>query len=110
MIDTWPGPVTWVIPSVRFPAWISGGRDSVALRVPGHAQARALCRAFGGPLVSTSANRGGRPASRSPLQALAQLGASNLDYVLPGRVGDAAGPSEIRTLGGAPLRPAAARG
>jgi L-threonylcarbamoyladenylate synthase len=53
VLASWPGRVTWLLPSDRFPHWITGGRDTVAVRVPGHAQARALCRKFGGPLVST---------------------------------------------------------
>ena len=106
---SWPGPVTWVLPQQRFPAWITGAHHQVAVRVPGHPQARALCRAFEGVLVSTSANLGGRPAARNRLQA--QRFASlvlrqDIDFLLPGEVLGAAGPSEIRTLEGATLRPA----
>ncbi len=68
---TWPGAVTWVLPNVRFPDWISGGRDTVAVRVCGHPQVRALCDRFGGPLVSTSANPSGRPPATSQVRARA---------------------------------------
>ena len=61
---TWPGPNTWLVPvSDRVPPWISGGRSTVALRVSAHPVVRALCDGFGGPLVSTSANRSGGPAA-----------------------------------------------
>ena len=40
---TWPGPETWLVPNRQFPSWITGGRASVAVRVPGHVQARTLC-------------------------------------------------------------------
>ena len=69
---SWPGAVTWLLPTQRFPHWITGGRPNVALRVPGHEQSRALARAFGGPLVSTSANYSGQPAAR-PLKSPRQL-------------------------------------
>jgi L-threonylcarbamoyladenylate synthase len=111
---SWPGAVTWIIPNGRFPTWITGGRNSVAVRVPGHAQTRALCRAFGGPLVSSSANRAGRPPARRRLQALAlqkQLrrarnaaAAPEYLYLLPGETLGRRGPSEIRTTTGARSR------
>lgn len=111
---SWPGAVTWIVPNRRFPRWITGGRDTVAVRVPGHAQARALCRAFGGPLTSSSANLSGRPAARCRLQARALLQelarrpdqAADL-FLLPGETLGRAGPSEIRTLCGALLRESA---
>lgn len=111
---SWPGAVTWILPNQRFPEWISGGRPGVAVRVPGHDQARALCRTFGSPLVSTSANRGGVPAPRNRFQVRARLTAArrrdpqalphDLLYVLPGRTGGRRGPSAIRTLSGETVR------
>lgn len=103
---TWPGAVTWILPQHRFPAWVTGDHERVAVRVPGHAQARALSAGFGGPLVSTSANEGGQPASRNCWQALRFATRSDpaVDYLLPGEVLGARGPSEIRTLEGATLR------
>lgn len=63
VLATWPGPHTWVMPaSPRVPAWISGGRDSVAVRVSAHPVVVALCDAFDGALVSTSANVSTCPA------------------------------------------------
>lgn len=110
---SWPGPVTWVLPNRQFPHWITGGRPTVAVRVPGHPQARALCRLFGAPLVSTSANQSGREPARRRLQAQALLAALDepdvtpLDcYLLPGETLGRRGPSEIRTLTGERLRSA----
>lgn len=91
---SWPGAVTWVVPNHRFPNWITGGRDTVAIRVPGHAQARALADAFGGALVSTSANRSGIEPARTAAEVAAALGEA-VDFILPGRVGSSAGPSRI---------------
>jgi L-threonylcarbamoyladenylate synthase len=92
---SWPGANTWLMPNVRFPEWISGGRATVATRVPGHEQARRLSRAFGGPLVSTSANPAGRPAARSELN-VRQYFSGRVDFVLHGMVGGDPAPSRIR--------------
>lgn len=92
---SWPGPVTWVVPaSPRVPEWISGGRDSIAVRVTAHPPAAALCRAFGGALVSTSANRSGRPPARSALRTRLLFG-TGLDAVLSGATGGLSRPTAI---------------
>ncbi|MHB1565303.1 MAG: L-threonylcarbamoyladenylate synthase [Acidiferrobacter sp.] len=57
----WPGPLTMVLrrhPQVA--SVVTGGQDTVAVRVPYHATAQALLAAFGGGLVGPSANRFGR--------------------------------------------------
>ena len=108
VLGSWPGAVTWILPNRQFPYWITGGRDGVAVRVPGHAQSRALCRAFDGPLVSTSANRMGQPAPISALQARCRFPTAEFpgsaDYILPGEVLQPGRPSQIRTLSGNVLR------
>jgi L-threonylcarbamoyladenylate synthase len=110
VLDSWPGPVTWILPNHRFPPWVTGGRDTVAVRVPGHSQARALARAFGRPLVSTSANRAGFPAARTALaarrwlSALRRGGCAVPIHFLPGETLGRRKPSEIRTLEGERLR------
>ena len=91
---SWPGPQSWLVPNCRFPAWITGRRESVAVRVPGHEQARALCAAFGGALVSTSANPSGRPAARTEL-AVRRYFSGRIDCLLHGVVGRESAPSRI---------------
>lgn len=94
----WPGPVTWLLP-VRpgVPRWLRGRHPSLAVRVTAHPVAADLCRACGGPLVSTSANLSGRPPARTVLAVRRQLG-QHLDTIVAGRVGGAPRPSEIRDL------------
>ncbi|WP_368563195.1 Sua5/YciO/YrdC/YwlC family protein [Pseudoxanthomonas sp. UTMC 1351] len=78
VLASWPGPHTWVMPAgERAPAWITGAHTSLAVRISAHPTVVSLCRAFGGPLVSTSANLSGQPA---PLQR------SGLDPVLLARL------------------------
>ena len=43
------------------PRWIRGEHSAVAVRVTAHPIARTLCRRFGSAIISTSANRSGRP-------------------------------------------------
>jgi len=105
VLASWPGAVTWVLPNVRFPRWISGAHRTVAVRVSGHPQARTLCTELGGPLVSTSANVAGRPTATTEIAARRLLaGGRDGIYVLPGATLGRRGPSEIRTLGGTTLR------
>lgn len=93
---SWPGPHTWVVPATpRVPAWITGDHRGVAVRVSGHSVVVALCNAFGGVLVSTSANLvGGAPAFRR--EALDPILLSQLDAVSAGETGGRASPTAIR--------------
>lgn len=102
--ETWPGPVTWVLPCrPDVPVWLTGGRRSLAVRVSGHPIARALCRAAG-PLVSTSANPSGCEPARDGMRVRAYFGRA-VDFILPGRPGHEAGVTEIRDgLSGEVLR------
>ena len=92
---TWPGPETWLVPNRRFPSWITGTHATVAARVPAHGQARRLCKRFGGPLVSTSANPADRAAARDALAVRRYFGDA-IDYLLPGETGAMSAPSRIR--------------
>ena len=93
----WPGPLTWLLPARWAPVWLRGRHDTLAVRVTAQPLAAELCRAWGGPLVSTSANVGGRPPARTTLALRRRLG-GRIDYIVPGRVGGAARPTEIRDL------------
>lgn len=103
----WPGPHTWILPATKAaPSWITGGGDGIGVRLTAHPVARALCERVGGALVSTSANVSRRPPIRHALGVRRALGAE-LDYVLPGAVGELARPTPIRDgRSGAVLRSA----
>lgn len=94
---SWPGPNTWLVPHMgRVPEWICGRFDTVAVRVSAHPVVCALCDAFGGPIVSTSANPQGLPPPRFVYRARRYFG-DNVYYV-PGQVDQNANPSIIRDL------------
>lgn len=72
----WPGPLSLVLRrSDRVPDVITGGQDTVALRVPAHPLTRELLRAFGGALAAPSANRYGRISPTAPEHVRNQFGA-----------------------------------
>jgi len=100
-------PTTWIVSAhPRVSALLTGGRDTLAVRITDHPVAAGLSAAINGPLVSTSANRSGKPAALSGLHTRIGLGQS-LDMVLNGALGGASGPSEIRVAQSAQvLRPA----
>jgi L-threonylcarbamoyladenylate synthase len=85
----WPGPLTLVLKrSDRAKDFITGGQDTVGLRVPSHPVARALLESFGGAIAAPSANRFGRVSPTTAAHVREDLGA-DVDLVLEG------GPSEI---------------
>lgn len=97
-ISTWPGPHTWVFPrAATVPAWLAGSHTGIALRVTAHAVAADLCRAFGGALVSTSANRHGQAPARDAAAVRAAFG-NELAYILDGAVGGLERPTPIRDV------------
>ncbi|MCH8542295.1 MAG: L-threonylcarbamoyladenylate synthase [Alcanivorax sp.] len=95
---TRPPPTTWVVPaSDRVPRWVRGDHSTVAVRVSQHPLARALARAAGTPIISTSANLSGRPAARNVFQVARQLG-DQLDMIVSGECNIARRPSVIIDL------------
>ncbi len=95
---SWPGPNSWLVPHHgRVPTWVHGEHDTVAVRVSAHPVVAQLCRAWGGPLVSTSANPGGSQPPRELFQVIRYFG-DRLDGIVPGACGDSARPSVIRDL------------
>lgn len=106
---SWPGPNTWIVPAtLRVPAWVAGEHPGehrgVAVRVSAHPVVVALCAAFGGPLVSTSANLGGEPPAFER-GALDPALVAKIDTVAPGETGGLDAPTAIRdALSGMQLR------
>ena len=80
----WPGPLTLILRRTdRVPDAVTGGRDTVGLRVPDHPVARALLRAFGGAIAAPSANRYGRVSPTTAADVAADLG-DEVELILDG--------------------------
>src|SRR5512132_300570 len=80
----WPGPLTLVLPrSGRASDAVTGGQETVALRVPGHPVALAVLRSFDGGVAAPSANRFGRVSPTRAEHVRADLG-SEVDLVIDG--------------------------
>lgn len=95
-LATWPGPHTWIMPAeAATPRWITGEHAGIAVRVSAHPLVAALCDAFGGALVSTSANPAGAPPPRS-LAAFDPGLLRGVDGWLEGEVGGLERPTAIR--------------
>ena len=85
----WPGPLTIIVergPQVL--DVVTGGRDTVAIRIPRHAMALRLLQQFGRPVAAPSANRFGRVSPTTADHVRADLG-PEVDVVLDG------GPCEV---------------
>lgn len=71
----WPGPLTLVLKRrPEFPAEISGGLETVAVRQPDHPAPLKLIELSGAPITGTSANASGGPQPVSAEQVIRQIG------------------------------------
>ncbi|MGJ8523848.1 Threonylcarbamoyl-AMP synthase [Carnimonas sp. R-84981] len=96
--SAWPGPHTWLVPdNGRSHPLVRGNHQQVALRVTDHPLSAALCTAFGGPIVSTSANRANEPSALTA-QQVEQIFGDELPLILDGATGGRREPSTIRNL------------
>ena len=85
----WPGPLTVLVPKAAHVLnEVTGGRDTVGLRVPAHSMALDLLARFGGGVAAPSANRFGQVSPTTAAHVRADLG-DDVDYILDG------GPSPI---------------
>jgi L-threonylcarbamoyladenylate synthase len=80
----WPGPMTLVLKrAAHVNDLVSGGQDSIGLRVPSHPVARKLLSAFGGGIAAPSANRFGKLSPTTAEHVARELGDA-VDLVLDG--------------------------
>ena len=85
----WPGPLTLVLKrSKKAGDFVTGGQDTIGVRVPSHPVAQALLQAFGGGIAAPSANRFGAVSATTAAHVKQDLG-KDVEVVLDG------GPSEV---------------
>jgi L-threonylcarbamoyladenylate synthase len=99
----WPGPLTLAAPAAPGIHPGVAAQGTVAVRVPGSALARELCRLAGGAVISTSANlAGGDPPHR--VEDLEPALLAQVDAVLDGGPTPGGRPSTVVALGDGPPR------
>ena len=107
----WPGPLTLILKrAAHVSDLVTGGQDTVALRVPAHPLAQALLQTFGGGVVGPSANRFGHVSATTAAHVRQEFNQSGdtVDYVLDGGACEVGIESTIIDLSGenpALLRP-----
>ena len=80
----WPGPLTLILRrQPRVSAALTGGQDTIGLRVPAHPVAQALLKAFGSGIAAPSANRFGHVSATTAEHVRSEFGA-DVDLVLDG--------------------------
>ena len=92
----WPGGLTLVVPQrqdVPWPEVLTGGAETIGLRVPDHDAPRALARVLG-PLPTTSANVSGQPEASDAAAIVEQLGQA-IELVLDGGAARGGPPSTV---------------
>ena len=98
MLAGWPGPVTWVVPArPGLTDRLTGQFTTIAIRVSDYPLVQQLCRAYGKPITSTSANLSGQPACRNAVDVEIQLG-EIIPLILDAPTGGRLNPSEIRDI------------
>ena len=80
----WPGPLTLVLPrNPRVPRVVSGGLDTVAVRMPAHPVALTLIREVGEPIAAPSANLAGKPSPTTAEHVIQDL-YGKIDAIIDG--------------------------
>ena len=96
----WPGALTLVVPAGhRTPEVVTGGRKTVAVRMPDHPVPLELIRRLGRPITGTSANPTGGPDPVTADQVRKTLG-PKVDHVIDGGPAPMGQPSTILDLSG----------
>ena len=65
MMEKWPGPHTWIVPSMLISPLITGESTTVALRLSDHQTVKEITETFGGAITSSSANIEGKEPAKA---------------------------------------------
>ena len=78
----WPGPLTLIFPALpHLPTLLTGGSDTIAIRISSHPETTEICRLAGGMITATSANISEQAPANSVAEILAALG-NDIDLVV----------------------------
>lgn len=94
----WPGPLTIIMPKGEcIPKEVTGKLNSVGIRLPAHAGARALIREAGVPLAAPSANLSGSPSPTTAQHVMNDL-EGKIDAIIDGGESDVGLESTVITV------------
>lgn len=100
----WPGPLTVILPkSELIPDEVSGGLDTVAVRMPSDEIARKIISEAGVPLAAPSANTSGNPSPTSAKHVIDDL-SGKIDAIVDGGNCDVGVESTVISLAVSPPR------
>ncbi len=78
----WPGPLTLIFPALPcLPKLLTGGSDTIGIRISSHAVATEICRLAGGMITATSANISEQKPAGSAEEILTIIG-NDIDLVV----------------------------
>jgi L-threonylcarbamoyladenylate synthase len=96
----WPGPLTLVLPSkVTYPMWVTHGKTTLGIRVSSNKTAQRIASLSGGVIVSTSANKSGKPPHNNAQDVIKEIG-REVDIVVDGGYTPGGEPSTVLDLSG----------
>ncbi len=88
-------PCTFLYPAIKkAPKWITGNSSKIALRLTQHPIVKKLCDAWGGALVSTSANISTQNPARTYQEIMDQF-PTGIDLIVEGELGSLKNPTPI---------------
>ncbi len=95
MNASWPGPITWLVPSApTTSSWITGEFNSVAVRISAHSIVQEICQQSQSAIISTSANISNQ-AMIYNAQEVQHSFAKSIDGIIDAPLGKSTRPSQI---------------
>ena len=95
MMDKWPGPHTWLVPSSNYcPSWLRGGSHNIAIRLPKVKSTLNLLNSINFPITSTSANLSHKQSIKT-LRACKNLYGDKVK-IIEGNIGSEKKPTTIQ--------------
>jgi L-threonylcarbamoyladenylate synthase len=79
----WPGPLTMLFKKRQGSALVTGGQDTIGLRIPRHPVAQTMLQAFGGGIAAPSANKFTHISPTTAADVYDELG-NHVDLILDG--------------------------
>lgn len=99
VVTHWPGPVTLILPArPGLPETLTGGQNTIAIRLPSEPYMLEYLNYFGSPLVSTSLNLSGQPPATQAIQIPSEIPALTLPNPLSGQSSRILNPSTNQWL------------